>query len=80
MELTDPEAILYAGIATLGSVVNLALNDDLELLGASLPFILAGAEANIETGLETLPHQETRSLNGAIHVFEAHLGDFYSES
>ena len=55
--------------------MNLALNDDLDLLGASLPLIVGGAVANIETGLEALPRQETRSLNGALHVFEAHFGD-----
>jgi len=74
-QLTDAEGVLYAGIATLGAVGDLALHNDLGLLGTSVGGVVANAVGNIETGLQALPHHETRSLNGAIHVFEAHIGD-----
>ena len=73
--LDDPEASFYAGFATLGTIGDLALRDELDELNVPLDVVLADAIGNIETGLAVLPHQEVRGLNGALHVFEAHLGD-----
>jgi hypothetical protein len=75
--LDDPEEALYAGVATLGIVGELALNDSLQLLGsqAQLAAILVNAVDNIETGLTAEP-SEGRGLHGALHLFEAKFADF----
>ena len=74
--LSDPEDSLYGGFSTLAIVGNLALHDDLDLLGASLPIVVANAIDNWETGLAGAP-SEGRGLHGAVHAFEAHFGDFF---
>jgi hypothetical protein len=74
-KLSDPEASLYAGFATLGILGDLALRGGLDDLDAPLNVVLADAVGNIEEGLAGTPPQEVRGLHAAIHVFEAQVGD-----
>jgi hypothetical protein len=76
--LSDPEASLYAGFSTLAILGELAINDDLELLGGqnALAAVVGGAIANIQEGLAGAP-SEGRSLHGAVHVFEAKFSDWF---
>jgi len=37
--------------------------------------LATAAIQNFETGLAETPGNESRSLHGALHVFEAHFGD-----
>ena len=76
--LSDPEASLYAGFSTLAILGQLAINDDLDLLGGQnvLAAVVDGALANIQEGFAGAP-SEGRSLHGAVHVFEAKFSDWF---
>ena len=75
LDLNDPEAILYAGFASLSIIGQLVSSQDalaqltLEQL-ASLPGYTLDAVQDLEAGLAAAP-SEGRSLHGALHVFEA---------
>ena len=60
-QLADPEASLYAGLATVVMVQQLASNDGLDLLSPfQLLFVATDALHNIVSGIEGLPPAETQ--------------------
>ena len=69
----DPEAGLFEGFATLGTVAGLAAGDVLQHLPLSDQLLIAQATqeavVNLEAGLAEVP-AEAKSLHGAFHVFE----------
>lgn len=79
---SDPEEVLYEGLGTLAIVGQILTTDHAYF--ATLPpseqfliAVLAPQEAihNFEVGLAETSGDESRSLHGALHVFEAHFGD-----
>jgi hypothetical protein len=78
----DPEALLYEGFASLGTLGKIETTPgESEYLQTSLPqseqqFFAAAAIQSFATGVAETPGNESRSLHGAFHVFEAHFGDF----
>lgn len=77
----DPEALLYEGFATIGILGKIETTPgESEYLHSTFPqseelLLAAAAIQNFETGLAETPGNESRSLHGALHVFEAHFGD-----
>ena len=77
----EHEALLYDAFATLGIAGKiLSTPGEPEYLqqNGDLGAVFGAAQAaisNFETGLAETPGHEARSLNGALHVFEAHFGD-----
>ncbi len=69
----DPEAGLFEGFATLGTVAGLAAAGVLQQLPLSDQLLIAQATqealVNFEAGLAEAP-AEAKSLHGAFHVFE----------
>ncbi|MEH2536580.1 MULTISPECIES: hypothetical protein [unclassified Bradyrhizobium] len=69
----DPEAGLYEGFATLGTIAGLAAAGVLQQLPGSDQLLIAEATqeaaVNLEAGLAEAP-AEAKSLHGAFHVFE----------
>jgi hypothetical protein len=81
----DPEALLYEALGTLSIVGKILTTPQefayLQTLSPAEQFlvgVLAPQEAvqNFETGLAETPGNESRSLHGVFHVFEAHFSDF----
>ncbi|TYO60802.1 hypothetical protein FXV83_41825 [Bradyrhizobium hipponense] len=77
----DPEALLYEAFATLGILGKIETTPgESEYLQSTLPqseeqLLAAAAIHNFDTGLAETPGNESRSLHGAFHVFEAQFGD-----
>ncbi|RXG83774.1 hypothetical protein EAS61_40965 [Bradyrhizobium zhanjiangense] len=77
----DPEALLYEGFATIGILGKIETTPgESEYLHSTLSqseelLLATAAIQNFETGLAETPGNESRSLHGALHVFEAHFGD-----
>jgi hypothetical protein len=66
LTITDPEAALYGGFATLGILLQLAAGG---VVLQDENAIVEKAVGNVETGLAAVPG-EAKSLHGALHVFE----------
>jgi hypothetical protein len=84
MPQTDPEALLFEGLATLTILGKILTSPDELAFVQTLPpqeqalvEVLAPQAAlqNLEIGLAETSGSESRSLQGAVHVFEAHFGD-----
>ncbi len=77
----DPEALLYEGFASVGILGKIETTPgESAYLQSTLPqstelLLAAAAIQNFETGLAETPGSESRSLHGALHVFESHFGD-----
>ncbi|MBI5260977.1 MAG: hypothetical protein HY852_04060 [Bradyrhizobium sp.] len=78
---SDPEALLFEAVATLSILGKIQTTPgESEYLQSTLPqsqqlLLAAAAIQNFETALAETPGNESRSLHGALHVFEAHFGD-----
>jgi hypothetical protein len=81
----DPETLLYDAFATLAILGKIQTTPDesaylqTNLTPQQQQLFAAAATAaipNFETALAETPGDEARSLHGALHVFEAHHGDF----
>jgi hypothetical protein len=77
----DPEALLYEGFATIGILGKIETTPgERAYLQSTLPqseelLLAAAGIQNLETGLAQTAGNESRSLHGALHVFETHFGD-----
>lgn len=84
MPQTDPEALLFEGLATLTILGKILTSPDEWAYVETLPpqeqalvEVLAPQAAlqNLEIGLAETSGSESRSLHGAFHVFEAQFAD-----
>jgi hypothetical protein len=87
--VADPEATLYAGFTLFGLTAHVIQLDELDgpnnLLGRfedkldpalNVSTVLTRAAEYMETGLEAVPSNEVKSLNGLFHIWEKQFDDF----
>ena len=78
---SDPEALLYEALGTLAIVGKiLTTPSELDYVHNTFPAVdllgvTGAALQNFETGLAETSGHDSRSLQGAFHVFQAHFSD-----
>lgn len=83
--VADPEATLYAGFTLFGLTAHVMQLDELDEFESELAelkpalnvsTVLTRAAEYMETGLEAVPSNEVKSLNGLFHIWEKQFDDF----